>query len=681
MHCRLLNTVIFLIISLFWTIAQDTDKEVPIGWAVVPGNGVESTTGGGNGNVVTVTSASQLASYASNTQPFIILVEGTISGSGTIDIASNKTILGKGSGSTLTGVGLNMNGVSNIIIRNLTISGVSADAIATRGTHHVWIDHCDVSNCGDGLIDITKQSDFHTVSWTRFSNHHKTMLINSGTSQPEDIGTLNTTLHHNWWDGSDTRNPRAGYGKVHVLNCQYNNNDYGIGLHSQCRVLAESNYFDQVNNPIQQMYVDDPTSEHHGFCESVNNIFVSCTGEKDDEGISFLVDDYYMYNFALDAAVDVPSIVKASAGPGVQFSKLGLMPIPGNGAVKVVTSPTLRWTKGQSASEYIVSFGVTTPPPAADTLSEQTYNPGPLNQGTVYYWCVDQITPGDTVKGKVWMFRTEGPVPGRPFVTITSPLNDTIIPSTSKITLEAEAWDSNGTVTCVEFFEGYTSLGIDSSAPYSISWNEIKIGTHVIKAKVTDDERNITFSEELTFTFQDVIPSVSVTSPVYGASFTAPANITIEAEASDIDGMVTVVEFFNGLASLGIDDSFPYSVTWNNVTAGKYYIKAKVADNEGNSSTSTTILITVLEGETAIVNRDAGNIMLYPNPVSDELMMNLNSTGITDLSICNSIGAVVMEKTISGSEHILDLKTLPNGIYYIILTNIQGNIVRKIIKD
>ena len=99
-------------------------------------------------------------------------------------------------------------------------------------------------------MDITNESDYVTVSWTRFSKHHKTMLINSGTSKPEDMGHLNTTIHHCWFDGSNTRNPRAGYGKIHVFNCLYNGNHYGIGLHSLARVLAERNYFDKVNNPI-----------------------------------------------------------------------------------------------------------------------------------------------------------------------------------------------------------------------------------------------------------------------------------------------------------------------------------------------------------------------------------------------------------------------------------------------
>lgn len=191
--------------------------DAPMGWAVVSGQGVESTTGGGDGKVVVARTIEELVDYAKRSKPLTILVEGTLSGK-LVKIASNKTILGVGSDATLIGAELNMNGVTNIIIRNLTISK-ARDGIATRRPHHVWIDHCDVSNCGDGAMDITNQSDFHTVSWTRLSNHHKTMLINSGTSHPEDAGTLNTTLHHNCWDGSKTRNPRVGYGKVYVFNC------------------------------------------------------------------------------------------------------------------------------------------------------------------------------------------------------------------------------------------------------------------------------------------------------------------------------------------------------------------------------------------------------------------------------------------------------------------------------
>lgn len=176
-------------VAFVWTpLASAEESDAPIGWASVSGRGVETTTGGRNGDVVTARTAEELAEYASSPEPLTILIEGTITGDGQIKISSNKTLLGLGASTSLKNIELNMSGVSNIIIRNLHISD-ARDAIALRRTHHVWVDHCDLSECGDGLLDITHQSDFVTVSWTRFSKHHKTMLINSGTSQPEDSAT------------------------------------------------------------------------------------------------------------------------------------------------------------------------------------------------------------------------------------------------------------------------------------------------------------------------------------------------------------------------------------------------------------------------------------------------------------------------------------------------------------
>jgi chitinase len=88
-------------------------------------------------------------------------------------------------------------------------------------------------------------------------------------------------------------------------------------------------------------------------------------------------------------------------------------------------------------------------------------------------------------------------------------------------------------------------------------------------------------------------PSVSLTSPANGATFSAGANITLSANASDSDGTVSKVEFFNGSTSLGVKTATPYSVTWSNVAAGSYTLKAVATDNGGLSTTSSTVSITV----------------------------------------------------------------------------------------
>ena len=87
-------------------------------------------------------------------------------------------------------------------------------------------------------------------------------------------------------------------------------------------------------------------------------------------------------------------------------------------------------------------------------------------------------------------------------------------------------------------------------------------------------------------------PAVSITSPANGAAFTAPANITINASATDSDGSVVTVEFFDGATSLGTDNSSPYSVTAT-LSAGSHTLTAKATDNAGGVATSTAVTVSV----------------------------------------------------------------------------------------
>lgn len=381
---------------------QPFDTDVPIGWAVVPGNGLQSTTGGGGGEVVTVSSQAELSSAVSGDVARIVRVQGSISG-GDINVGSNKTIIGVGTNATLSGFYLNLNAVQNVIIRNLKISGGS-DAIAARQTHHLWIDHVDVSRCGDGLIDITRESDMYTVSWSHFSNHHKTMLLNGGSTHLTDRGKLNGTVHHCYFDGSDTRNPRAGFGMIHIFNNYNRANGYGIGFHTESKVVAEKNYFKDMSNSIQQMYSN--TSWERGDALAIDNHFDNASGDE-STGKGFTVSDFYMYDFALNEAKDVPSVVTPGVALSEKYGEIGLMPIPGQGAIQV-TDSTLSWKKGTAApTSYVVYFGTANNPPRASATTETSFNAGPLTAGTQYYWRVDQVTATATIPGKLWTFKAQ----------------------------------------------------------------------------------------------------------------------------------------------------------------------------------------------------------------------------------------------------------------------------------
>lgn len=88
-------------------------------------------------------------------------------------------------------------------------------------------------------------------------------------------------------------------------------------------------------------------------------------------------------------------------------------------------------------------------------------------------------------------------------------------------------------------------------------------------------------------------PSVSLTNPANNAKFRAPANLLLQASATD-DGTVTNVQFFSGGMLLGNDTSAPFSFTLNNAAASNYTFTARAQDNGGLAATSAPITIFIL---------------------------------------------------------------------------------------
>ncbi len=86
---------------------------------------------------------------------------------------------------------------------------------------------------------------------------------------------------------------------------------------------------------------------------------------------------------------------------------------------------------------------------------------------------------------------------------------------------------------------------------------------------------------------------MSLTAPANGATYTAPATVSLTATAADSDGTVSKVEFYQGATKLGEDTTSPYAYTWNSVAAGSYTLTAKAYDNSGAVTSSASVGITV----------------------------------------------------------------------------------------
>jgi endoglucanase len=193
---------------------------------------------------------------------------------------------------------------------------------------------------------------------------------------------------------------------------------------------------------------------------------------------------------------------------------------------------------------------------------------------------------------------TTTPANVAPTVSVTSPANNSSFNAGANISITANAADSDGSITKVDFYQGTTLLGSDASSPYSFTWNNVAAGSYAITAKATDNGGAVTTSSAVNIMVNNVTtgnaaPSVNITAPANNATFTAGANISITVNATDSDGSISRVDFFQGTTLLGSSTSNPYSFVWNNVAAGTYALTAKATDNGGAATTSATVSITV----------------------------------------------------------------------------------------
>lgn len=293
---------------------QPVPTSSAIGFASVDGK----TTGGIGGQTLTVTSLSALKNAVESSAAMIIMVSGKITGTGYLNVKSNKSIIGL-TGSSLEGVGLMMYGSSNVIVQNMTIRNVVtySNIIIKEGAHHIWVDHCDLSsdrNHGweyyDGLLDVGKRADYVTLSWNRLHDSHIPMLIGFGDENTDDIGHLRVTVNNNYFYNVSERQPSTRFGYIHVFNNYLQNGSgYGIGVTMGATVRTDNNYFENQAIPIFTEYNAKP-----GYVSgAATNIYANSKANRISTAASTWV-PAYEYKSVLIAAANVPAVVSAGAG-------------------------------------------------------------------------------------------------------------------------------------------------------------------------------------------------------------------------------------------------------------------------------------------------------------------------------------------------------------------------------
>jgi regulation of enolase protein 1 (concanavalin A-like superfamily) len=182
-----------------------------------------------------------------------------------------------------------------------------------------------------------------------------------------------------------------------------------------------------------------------------------------------------------------------------------------------------------------------------------------------------------------------------PAVSLTQPSNGAQVTAPATVMLAASASDPENRTSRVDFYVEGTMIASDASAPYSAPWSAQSPGTYALSAVVYDADGGSSTSSPVSVKVvsNNAAPTVSLTSPASGATFTAPATISLTANASDPEGQLSRVEFYSGTTLLGSDTSSPYAFSWTNVAAGTYSLTARAFDAAGASTTSTAVSVTV----------------------------------------------------------------------------------------
>jgi hypothetical protein len=207
-------------------------------------------------------------------------------------------------------------------------------------------------------------------------------------------------------------------------------------------------------------------------------------------------------------------------------------------------------------------------------------------------------------------FAAANPCGAAPAVSLTAPATGStfVAPAAVQLTATASATASGAVVRKVEFYNGTTLLGTSTAAPYAFAWKAVPAGSYTVKAKATDSRGSIAFSAVSSIAVKaNVVPKVTLTSPAAGSTFNAPATISLAATATDGDGTVTKVDFYNGTTRIGTAATPPYLFTWSNVAGGTWSLTAKATDDRGGVGTSTAVSVKVNKPPTAAVTAPANN--------------------------------------------------------------------------
>jgi len=622
---------------------------------------------------------------------------------------SSITFEGVGSDATANGWGLRIKKASNVEVRNigfmLTDAGEGDNIGLQQDNDHIWVHNCDLfygapggdadQAKGDGALDC-KKSTYVTFSYNHFWDSGKCNLL--GLSEGTTSG-LYITYHHNWYDHSDSRHPRVRYYSAHVYNNYFDGNSkYGAGSTLGSSVFMEGNFFRNCKYPmLTSMQGTDVfggaqgtfSGENGGTIKAFNNTMSGQTRFVAYDAINFPIEfDAYVattrnetvsntitskrganaYNnfdtnpalYINNLVIEEPSVAKDKT---MQYSGrvsggdlIWSFASPSDDASSSVNTGLLdalnSYTSGLVSVQGETPTGVNTQTLIIPNNNDQTVANNTAISNMVFTWggtATDASVTGLPASGIVFIKNTTAKtitISGTPtadvaFSVTTTGASGTPVSGSGTITVSDEPGEPAG-----DQIHNFTLSGLTSTF-YTFTGANMNstAGTATYDGLVLTARLKIESATNITYT----TPAVSSLTLVFDPTFNGTIKLNgINHTASG--GLLTITSVPAGT-----------NVITKGGTTNLFYIKTAYATTLGVNETA-----------------NFKKLIVYPNPVRNELNIDTNFRTIEKISIYNLIGQLV--KNVSNKKTI-DMSDLNSGTYLVKVQTNEGIIDRKIIKQ
>jgi len=238
---------------------------------------------------------------------------------------------------------------------------------------------------------------------------------------------------------------------------------------------------------------------------------------------------------------------------------------------------------------------------------------------------------------------------GPPEVFILTPTNTQVFIAPANVTVTSIATDVDNVVTNVDYLTNGIFWRSSSASPYPATLTNLLAGTYNLTAIARNNRGLSATSSVVSFTVLPQAPVVTIVAPLSNSIFALGEPIPIQAIASDVDGVVTNVQFRAGNSVLGNDPTFPYAFTWTNAPLGSTNLIAVAKDNDGLSGTSAPVNITV---QGCVVPGVSNVLLSLSNVLGGDVLIgtvilsNTATTGGQAVNLLSSSASVIVPPSI-----------------------------------